>query len=238
MNTIFPHRIIALLFIAAPLALAQPSNDPFIRGEGPPAGDAQQAPPSISMTYEVYSLPLAEAAAVLRKGLPEQELYKDLVDRTTKNQAKQEALMMIRGRSGQRIKAESISESIFPTGYDRGVAGSPGTPSVPATHAAPPAGTAYETRNCGITLEIEPTLSNDHQIADVRLAPDHTSLLRLAKWGQGISQIEMPIYKVQTINTAVATTIGSPCFLGTISPPAPAQAKNIWFAFITVDLAK
>ena len=245
MKPIFPNSILALLFLAAQLALSQPAKDPFIRGEAPPAGEVQQAPPSLSMTYEVYSLPLTEAAALLRKGLPGQELHRDLVERATKNQAKQEALMMVRGLSGQRMMAESISELIQPTAYDAGVSGSPGTPSVPATHAAPPAATAYETRNCGITLEVEPTLSTNQQIATVRLMPDHTSRQRLAKWGQGISEIEMPIYMVQKIHTAATTQVGSPCFLGTISPPpsSPSKpeensAKRIWFAFITVDLAK
>ena len=238
MKTIFSNRILALLILAAPLAFSQPAKDPFIRGEAPTATEAQQAPPALAMTYEVYSLPLKEAAALLRKGLPERELHKDLADPAVKNQAKQEALMMIRGLSGQRMMAESISESIAPTSFNAGVSGSPGPPSIQAIHAAPPAGATFETMNCGITLEVEPTLSKNQQIANIRLTPDHTSLPRRVKWGQGISEIELPIYMIQKITTAATTAVGSPCFLGTISPPAPALVKRIWFAFITVDLAK
>lgn len=238
MKTIFSNRILALLILTAPLAFSQPAKDPFIRGEAPAASKAEQAPPSLSMTYEVYSLPLKEAAALLRKGLPDRELHRDLADRAAKNQAIQQTLMLIRGLSGQRVMGESISESIFPTDFDSGVAGTPGNPPQPSTYAAPSMGTAFATMNCGVTLEIEPTLSTNQQIANVRLTPEHTSLPHRVKWGQGISEVEMPIYMIQRINTAATTNIGSPCFLGTISPPAPALAKNIWFAFITVDLAK
>lgn len=238
MKTIFSNRILALLILAAPLALSQPTKDPFIRGAAPTASEVEQAPPSLSMTYEVYSLSLSEAAALLRKGLPDRELHRDLADRTAKNQARQETLMLIRGLSGQAMKAESISESIFPTAFDSGVAGTPGNPPQPSTHAAPSMGTAFETMNCGTTLEIEPTLSTSQQVANVRLIPEHTSLPHRVKWGQGVSEVEMPIYMIQRINTAATTNVGSPCFLGTISPPAPVQAKRIWFAFITVDLAK
>lgn len=245
MKTIFSNRILALLFLTAPLAFPQPAKDPFIRGEAPPAGEVQQAPPSLSMTYEVYSLPLKEAAALLRKELPERDLHRDLADRAAKNQAKQETLMMIRGLSGQRMLVEANSESIAPTAHDAGVAGTPGNPPQPSTLAAPPVGTAFETMNCGVRLEMEPTLSMNRQIAQVKLLPDHTTLPRLVKWGQGISEIELPIYGTQKINTAVSTVVGSPCFLGTISPPPPSPSKpednatkRIWFAFITVDLAK
>ena len=243
MKTIFSNRILTLLFLTVPLAFSQSAKDPFIRGGAPPAGEAEQAPPSLSMTYEVYSLPLKEAAALLRKGLPERELHRDLADRAAKNQAKQETLVLIRGLSGQRMMVEGHSESIAPTAHDAGVSGTPGNPPQPATLAAPPLATAFETMNCGVRLEMEPTLSMDQQIAHVKLIPDHTTLPRLVKWGQGISEIELPIYGTQRINTAVSTVVGSPCFLGTISPPQPSKpeenaAKRIWFAFITVDLAK
>jgi hypothetical protein len=244
MKTNFSNRLLFLL-LTAPLAFAQPAKDPFIRGEAPPAGAAQQAPPSLSMTYEAYSLPLAEAAALLRKAPGDAGLHQDLVDRVAKNQAKQETLVMLRGLPGQRMVVESNSESIAPMAHDVGVAGTPGNPPQPATHAAPPVGTAFETMNCGIRLEMEPTLSMNQQIAHVKLIPDHTSLPRRVKWGQGISEIELPVYMTQKINTQATTAVGSPCFLGTISPPSPSpskpeesSAKRIWFAFITVDLAK
>ena len=106
MKTIFSNRILLTLILAAPLALSQPAKDPFIRGEAPAASEKeQQAPPSLSMTYEVYSLPLKEAAALLRKGLPDRELHRDLADRAAKNQAIQQTLMLIRGLSGQRVMA-------------------------------------------------------------------------------------------------------------------------------------
>jgi len=243
MKTIFSNRILTLLSLTVPLAFSQPAKDPFIRGEAPPAGEVQQASPSLSMTYEVYSLPLAEAAKLLRQDLPEVDLHRELVDRTAKNQAKQETLMLIRGLSGQRMMVEGHSESIAPTAHDTGVAGTPGNPPQPSTLAAPPVGTAFETMNCGIRLEMEPTLSMNQGIAHVKLIPDHTTLPRLVKWGQGLSEIELPVYGIQKINTAVTTIVGSPCFLGTISPPPSSKpeessAKRIWFAFITVDLAK
>ena len=231
------------------------ADDPFVRPGGPAAASVPASPsdPLLSMTYEVFSLPLDQAAALQRKEPGDGELYGELVARVGKGEAKQESLLLIRGRPGQKVKVESISESIYPTEYTPGAIAKgpgeqarkvpdPGGSAVPALEA-PVLPVAFETRNCGLTVELEPTLSQDHRVVQLMIVPEHTTWAGRVKWGQGLSEAEMPLIDCQQIHTGVTTTPGTPCFIGTMNPPrirGPDEnsAKRVWFAFITVDIVK
>ena len=243
--------IISALLVSAVFA----AEDPFVRAGVPAPAKASQAaePPLLSMTYEAFSISLEQAAALQRKNPGDTEFYNELVARVARGEAKQESIMIIRGRSGQKLSAESISETIYPTEYSPGAIAKgpgeqaarvpkPGERPVPALEA-PVLPVAFETRNCGLAIEVEPTLSQDQQIADLRLAPEHVTFVGREKWGQGISETEMPLIDSQQLNTGVSTFPGLPCLLGTITKPQiprPEEnsARRIWFAFMTVDIVK
>ncbi|MCB1079068.1 MAG: type II and III secretion system protein, partial [Verrucomicrobiae bacterium] len=84
-------------------------------------------------------------------------------------------------RSGQRAKIEVIREFIYPTEYDPpeipnqigggisvgGGAGGGATSGFPVTPATP---AAFETRNTGITLEVDPVIGGDNFTIDLNLA--------------------------------------------------------------------
>ena len=226
-----------------------------MRAGAPSPSPAAQAaePPLLSMTYEAFSISLEQAAALQRKNPGDTEFYNELVERVAKGEAKQESVVVIRGRSGQKMTAESISETIYPSEYMPGAIAKgpgeqaarvpkPGEAPLPALEA-PVLPVAFETRNCGLTIEVEPTLSQDQKVVDFRVVPEHVTFVGREKWGQGISETEMPLFDSQQISTGVSTSPGSPCLLGTITKPQiprPEEnsARRIWFAFMTVDIVK
>lgn len=104
-------------------------------------------------------------------------------------------------KSGQIAKAKSVRELIYPTDFDppqipQNIAGvdasgqynpnvaftSP-TGSVPTTPTTP---TTFTTRDVGILLEAEPTISEDGSTVDIRLAPEFTEFLGFINYGTPI----------------------------------------------------
>ncbi len=141
--------------------------------------------------------------------------------------------MLCTSRSGQKATAESIEEFIYPTEYepatlpesvqvDKKDDGSAVT-SVRRDPATGPTPTAFDTRNLGSTLEIEPTLSQDGTIIDLRFVPEivyHVGNEIWAEWKgeHGNSPIQMPKLYVLRINTAVTLAAGTPMLAAALSP--------------------
>ena len=101
----------------------------------------------------------------------------------------------------------------------------------------------FQTRKIGTTLEIVATLDESGTIVDLIAAPSVSALAGRLSWGQGLSASEFPIIETQSIHTASALRINQPFLLGTINRPSdskidPDSANRVWFAFVTVTLAK
>lgn len=231
---------------------------------------AQEAgPKNISVCYETFSLPLAMAAKLQREQLADPELYERLVAAVEKETVRQETLTLLRCRSSQKATTESISEQIYPTEYE--AAGVPGSVTVSATPSTakdgpapvpdaekgknatdpttfdgvrtPATPSAFDTRNTGVTLEFEPTLSDDEKLVDLRIVPEHNTMVGRSSYGQGVSITEMPVFETQRSNTAAAVRVNQPFLLSTMNRPPvskvdPDSANRVWFAFVTVSLAK
>lgn len=96
------------------------AQDPFVKGSKPQNGAAVKAKEEnrtysyvYSVQYEIFSLPLNEAAQLLRSGKTDSLIYKHLLEK-----GEQEALVVVRKRSGEKATSESIQEYIYPTEYD------------------------------------------------------------------------------------------------------------------------
>jgi hypothetical protein len=217
-------------------------------------------PLNISICYEDFSLPLAEAAALQREGLSDAEFYAKIF---TANGVKQETFSVQRSRSGQKSKTENVIELTYPTEFESAqlsnavTTGVPGTtkegnptpagalpvPGPVAIARTPATPAAFQTRNLGFTIEIEPTLSQDNKILDLCLGAEHVALLGRSSWGQEFSTVEMPTIQSQRINTAVSIKVNEPFLLGTINRSAVLKedtesANRVWFAFMTAKLSK
>lgn len=148
-------------------------------------------------------------------------------------------------RSGQRAKTESISETIYPT--------EPGVPEIPnevvlegADSKAPIARgvpSAFETRNVGITLEVDPVLGSDNWILDLNMAPEIVELTGYDHWPPEnelpMFTVSMPRFYSMKITTQVTMVRGRYTFVGTTRPHKPAvegRKKPIVLNFVRADV--
>ena len=137
----------------------------------------------------------------------------------------------VTARSGQKATIEVIREFIYPTEYDPpevpssvggGVGGGGDGDSaptfVPVTPATP---TAFETKNTGVTLEIEPTIGENDFVIDIRFLPEIVEFQGFINYGSPIlapstdsngdpvtvtlteNRIEMPVFSKRSVNTSL-----------------------------------
>lgn len=140
----------------------------------------------------------------------------------------------VTARSGQKATIEVIREFIYPTEYEppelpnsvgttggiglNGLGTGGGSSSFPVTPATP---TAFETRNTGVTLEIEPTIGENDFVIDLRFLPEIVEFEGFINYGSPIqspstdilgnavnaviteNRIEMPVFSKRSVNTAL-----------------------------------
>lgn len=117
-------------------------------------------------------------------------------------------------RSGQRAKSETIREIIYPTEFRSTVQHALSTPK------------AYEVRNAGVTVEIDPVFSKNGTVVDLNFAPEIVDLV-----GHSVSQryfdlesqqwqpdVMMPIFYTQRLSTQVMLVIDQPLLVGIMMP--------------------
>ncbi len=130
---------------------------------------------------------------------------------------------MVTARSGQKAMTESVHEFIYPIEYV-----APQVPCGMGDKASPPpkaplTPVAWETRNLGSTLEIEPTVGENGKVIDLRLLPMLLYHTGNKVWheetvGKDTFKIQMPdIYKIQA-DTAVTLIAGQPYLMAAVSP--------------------
>lgn len=139
-------------------------------------------------------------------------------------------------RSGERSKVEIIREFIYPTEYEppevgqvnnnNGASGGDGN----VTPANP---TAFETRNVGVTLEVEPTVGPDRKYIELSLKPEMVEFEGFVNYGNPIqrptvdalgnptsititdNRILMPVFKtVRLQNSTLTIQDGATVVLG------------------------
>ena len=136
----------------------------------------------------------------------------------------------ITAKSGQKATIEVIREFIYPTEYEPpelpeaggggGLAGGGGG-GVAAAIATPATPTAFETRNLGVSLEIEPTIGANDFVIDVRFVPEIVEFEGFINYGSPIlapgtdlfgnaitsviteNRIEMPVFSKRSVNTSL-----------------------------------
>ncbi|GAA5125865.1 hypothetical protein GCM10023212_28410 [Luteolibacter yonseiensis] len=140
----------------------------------------------------------------------------------------------VTAKSQQKATIEIIREFIYPTEYEPpelpnstgstvtggfglgGGFGGGGGASFPVTPATP---TAFDTRNTGVTLEIEPTIGENDFVIDLRFVPEIVEFEGFINYGSPIqspstdalgnpvvsviteNRIEMPVFSARRVNT-------------------------------------
>jgi len=200
---------------------------------------------NISFASEAISLPIAKAGELQRKGLTDAELYKQLL-----STGKQERLLVLRTKSGQRTVLENVTEYRYPVDFnlslhpipqpfDRGAADEKKPVTAAPASLVPQ---AFEKRDVGDTMEAEPTLSPDAKVVNAQIVVSHVALAKKEKWGQGVGEFEQPQFETQRLSTNFTASVGSSRFIGTLNPPfgngvAARAEQNVWFCFITTTIA-
>ncbi len=132
----------------------------------------------------------------------------------------------ITARSGQKATIEVIREFIYPTEYEppelpsSGGGGGTGNTTVIGI-ATPATPTAFETKNLGVTLEIEPTIGENDFVIDLRFLPEIVEFEGFINYGSPIlspgtdifgnavssviteNRIEMPVFSKRSVNTSL-----------------------------------
>lgn len=134
-------------------------------------------------------------------------------------------------RSGNRAKVESVDQYIYPTEYDP-----PEIPNeitlkdgaeAPITAASP---TAFETRNLGVTLEVDPVLGADNATIDLNLSPELVELEKVEAWHNKAVDpkfmTHMPSFYLQKITTQVTAQHGRYVFIGATRPLKAANPER------------
>jgi general secretion pathway protein D len=153
-------------------------------------------------------------------------------------------------RSGQKATIEIIREFIYPTEYDPpelpnqvgggfggggggGILDPDGLGQAPQGFPVTPANpTAWETRNVGVLLEIEPTIGATDYVIDLRFAPEIVEFEGFINYGSPIlapgsdalgnpvsvtiteNRIEMPVFSTRKVNTALSIYDGHTVSVG------------------------
>jgi len=157
------------------------------------------------------------------------ELRKQVQDMVLKNEAKVLETQILIARSGHKTTAESIHEFIYPTEFQptsmeekakdmldqKRLSGFPCNPAMP---------TAFEARNVGSTLEVEPTIGEDGRVIDLRFVPELLWHTGNTTWHEGKDKlgnpfkVQMPDFYSLRLNTALTCLSGQYHLAGVLSP--------------------
>jgi hypothetical protein len=159
-------------------------------------------------------------------------LRKQIQEMVKKDEAKIMETMVCTARSGEKALTECINEFIYPTEYEPSSFSSLPTETdlTPEkvelmrklrTLSTP---TSYETRNLGGTFEIEPTISDDGRLIDLRFAPEFVWHTGQNVWSEekdadgNVAKSQMPKIYTMRITTALTCREGQYVMAGILSP--------------------
>ncbi|OYV04223.1 MAG: hypothetical protein CFE26_18060 [Verrucomicrobiales bacterium VVV1] len=258
--------LFSLLVLSSSLVAQEPAPRPapeaFENGDLGKSEDfdvAPNAPMMVQVTVEFIEVPQAEVTRLLHKeklGKDGSKLREELQKSVDAQKANLYETMMMTGRSGQKSTAESIREVIYPTEWGApimpGCARPPTAEEVQAAkemnpRVCPALPTAFETRNTGSTLEIEPTIGADDATIDLRVIPEIVFDTGGKKWNVrkdelgNESWIEMPLFYSLRTNTSLVLSDGMPQLLSVLTPkgadgtPDPSRKMLV---IVTADIVK
>jgi hypothetical protein len=227
----------------------------------PPKAVATTNGGQLHFRWENFSLPSRDAYALLQAGHLDASLYAKITPMVKADIATLESVVSLITKSGQRSKVELIEEYSYPTDFDPPQipqkltitdphllnllvrqGGKVGTRAADLPDSNLGFGlmsgttpTTFETRNLGVTMEIDPVMGEDGHTVDFNVAPEYVRFV-----GQvTAAETTQPIFETQKLATAGTMGVGIPYFLGTMSRPVKSGAAGgnqddlVWLAFLT-----
>ncbi len=231
-NPLFLGVLVASFWLSAAFVSHAETGTP----ESDSLGDSNDLPKLIRVQVEFVEVSHEQLTELMFGKNPaanDAELRKQIAGLVKDGKATVLETMLCTSRSGQKATSESIEEFIYPTEYEPATLpenvqvnkkeDAEAVKTVRRDLATGPTPTAFDTRNLGSTLEIEPTLSEDGKIIDLRFVPEivyHVGNEIWAEWKgeHGNSPIQMPTMYAIRINTAVTLAAGKPMLVAALSP--------------------
>ncbi len=131
--------------------------------------------------------------------------------------------------------AETVEKPAAPAGGEE----QPKPDVAPATDATP---TAFDTRNCGVTLEIEPTLDTQTMRLDMQLQATNTTLTGFDKYTVETdgkkTTVEQPRFHTSKSTTNLTVHSGQSVLLGTYRTAQPESWMELHILKLTAKMVK
>ena len=224
---------------------------------------------TIDLEYSFYSLD-RDAARDLLASFPKFETpWERLQALLRENKARFEDFVSVETKSGQRCVAEGVNETRYGTEYaspgvrrthetktessgkdDKRQAQNPSATNTvittvdtetPTSEPTPGAFTAFETRNTGLSVEVEPAIGPDDVTVDINNAVlSVRDLGKLDTTGAAAHFPAQPVSENRKITTSISTLLGSHALVGTLSKPGTNGVNGrvddgrTWLVFLRV----
>lgn len=221
-------RLLLATFLSWSAGSLGAQDDPFGGDDDPFSMPEERL--MVRVQVEFIGLPHETLTKLMRGALANSDvaLHARLRELTKKKEAKILETSIITLADGTRGVVESIMEYIYPTEYDPGGLGSAallgelgdGVFPIPLR---PAIWTAFETRNTGVTLEVDANVRPDREVIELRLAPEIVDLLRLKEWQEfkdewGDASVRFPIFESLRTRNAMSLAPGKFSMVGFLSP--------------------
>jgi hypothetical protein len=267
MKTSLSLLLLSLSLVSAQTVPATPAKNPPAAANAPKdaAKPTRQSafdadlPRLVQCQFECIELSLEDMTNLLflrdQSQADATPLRKDLQKMITEKKAKLVDTMIIVARSQQKATNESIMEYIYATEYEPSEL--PNTVNPPDKELTPedvkvlewlrtpPTPTAFEPRNVGGTVEVEPTLAEDFKRVDLRFAweiVDHEGEKAWLKYKDTMNntyKIEMPKFYVKRISTAISCAPSTYTLVATTEPQNEKGVRDPsrkWLVFVKCEV--
>ncbi len=194
-----------------------------------PSGDSEFSisPRIVRVHVEYYEITTLEYAGIMSEenlSTNDTKLRNKVLELAKEGKAKLVEIQTLTSRSGERMTSESISEYIYPTEFEHPyseVSTKENDTETTKKSSSSPTPTAFETRNVGATLEVEPILGEDGSTVDLILKPEIVSLIGHSDWGtsaDGKVPMKMPTFRTYRINTSITVIKGQYHMAAALTP--------------------
>jgi len=209
----------------------------------------------VQVSVEFIEVPANEANRLLIKeklGKDGVKLHAELQSLMDHEKADSLETMLVTSTSGQKATTESVREVIYPAEWepidlptDRPLTVEEQKAKPPVPRYFPPVPTAFQTRNTGTNLEIEPSLSEDTKSIHLRLVPEIVLEAGTSRWNPykdelgNESVVTQPVFYSLRTNTAITSGDGVPVLLSVLTPMTkegvPDHSRKL-FVIVTSDV--
>ena len=185
--------------------------------------------PNVELELRFYSLDREAARQILSEGFQGEHCYDAVKALADKHEAKLERLTVLKTNPGQRAVVEEVNEMQYATEFGVYSSGTNAAPEVQPT--------CFETRNVGLTFEVEPGVDPSGKVVDINMVPDLVSYagdLQIP----GVGAEPQPVFETRKVTTEIATLIGEQTFIGTFNHPGDdgvngrKDTGRVWFGFV------